>query len=665
MATTLTSSDGLVAAPGGVHQARLLLRESRRNPRLSDGSVYLEWRHMVLFGAARKTLLGLGAWWCLCLMFVTGVHAAQPPQAVDVGASMGAPLGRHMQVLEDSQGQWQLADVLARSDAFTDSAEAAPNFSFTRSAYWFRLRLENRQSTDTQWWLETQYPLIDHFTFHEVRHGVLTRTSQGGRALPFHDRPVKHRNYIVPVQLAQGEVVDVYIRVQSASSLQAPLTVWTPSAFVARDHEEQLVFGLYYGVLLAMLTYNLMIFLSIRDVSYLHYLHFIAGYIVFQLALNGLAYEYLWPDWPRWGAMALPLMTCLTLAGALNFLRAFFDLPRVMPRVNTFVRHLTRAQFGLALLCLFLPYSPAMMSATAGALFSVVVIFSVGSYGLWRGLKPARYFMLAWGVLLVGAVLYVLKTYGILPTMLLTEYGLQIGSALEAVLLSFALAHRMTTLKEENERIQRDATQQLEARVGERTAQLDEALSKLSAANDALRVMNATDGLTGIRNRQHFDAQLASEIKRSTRGERSMGLLLIDIDHFKQVNDRHGHLAGDACLRKVAATIQACLRRPTDEVARYGGEEFAVVLPSTDLPGATHMAEKIRRAVEDLHFEFDGQHIPVTVSVGCCAVAPVAGCIPTDVLGVADAALYEAKHQGRNRVRVGRSPQVQGTAPAS
>src|SRR5690606_10156909 len=147
------------------------------------------------------------------------------------------------------QGQWQLADVLARSDAFTDSAEAAPNFSFTRSAYWFRLRLENRQSTDTQWWLETQYPLIDHFTFHEVRHGVLTRTSQGGRALPFHDRPVKHRNYIVPVQLAQGEVVDVYIRVQSASSLQAPLTVWTPSAFVARDHEEQLVFGLYYGVL--------------------------------------------------------------------------------------------------------------------------------------------------------------------------------------------------------------------------------------------------------------------------------------------------------------------------------------------------------------------------------------------------------------------------------
>jgi len=143
---------------------------------------------------------------------------------------------------------------------------------------------------------------------------------------------------------------------------------------------------------------------------------------------------------------------------------------------------------------------------------------------------------------------------------------LQIGSALEAVLLSFALARRMTDLKDDNERIQAEATHQLEQRVQQRTQELGVALQNLSQANATLQAMNLMDGLTGIKNRKYFDAHMTKEIKRSTRGKLSLALLMIDIDHFKQVNDQYGHLAGDACLRAVASDIQGCLHRPGDAV---------------------------------------------------------------------------------------------------
>ncbi|WP_374590891.1 7TM diverse intracellular signaling domain-containing protein [Aquabacterium sp.] len=577
--------------------------------------------------------------------------ASDAAPAVELGpASLGRLLGRQMQVLEDPTGQLTLQQVLARPERFEPSTREVPNFGFTHSVYWFHLRLANRASGEDNWLLEAQYPMIDRFTFHTVLDGRVLGSTEGGRALPFNQRAIKHRNVVYPIDVAKGQAVDVYIRVQTRSSLQLPLALWTPHAFMARDHEEQLAFGLYYGVLAAMLLYNLMIYLSIRETSYFYYLHYIAGYIAFQMSLNGLAYEYLWPDSPRWGAAAVPILICVALIGMVNFSRTFLNLPQHLPRVAVGMRGAVYGLGAIAALALVAPYGLVIKLAVIGALLSAVAIFAVGTVCLARGVKQARYFMLAWTVLLAGIALYVLKTVNLVPSMMLTEYALQIGSALEAVLLSFALAQRMTILKEENARIQAEATHKLEQRVRQRTRQLDEALKNLSTANTALQAMNLMDGLTGIKNRKHFDNQLSSEIKRSSRGELSLSLLLIDIDHFKHVNDEHGHLAGDACLRAVAGAIRACLNRPSDEVARYGGEEFAVVLPHTDANGVTVLAERIRGAVEAMRFEFEGRHIPLTVSVGCCSAVPTRSCPSETLIAAADAALYRAKHEGRNRV---------------
>lgn len=608
-------------------------------------------------------------WRCICLgllAFLSGVfgsaHASEPAQGVPVVALnsqiVGSLIGRQMQYLEDPAGNLTLEQVREMSQRFVPSASAGPNFSFTSSVYWFHVALQNQNASDVHWLVEAQYPLIDHFTFYTVRDGQLADTREGGRSLPFVQRLIKHRNFIYPFEAYPGQTVELYIRVQTSSSLQLPMAVWTPQAFRAKNHEEQFGFGLYYGLLFSMVIYNLLIFLSIRETSYLHYLHYIGGYLIFQMAINGLAYEYLWPAAPGWGAAAVPLSICFTLVGMVNFSRSFLNLRELMPRANLWMRYYAWLLLALAVGSLFFRYSVMIKLATVNALIASAVVFVFGSICLLRGIKAARYFMLAWTALLAGVSAYVLKTFGILPVNLLTEYGLQIGSTMEAMLLSFALAHRMTMLKEENLRIQAEATSQLEQRVAQRTQELGVAMQKLSQANAALQVMSLTDGLTGIKNRKHFDTQLANEIKRSARGHLSLSLLLLDIDHFKKVNDQYGHLAGDACLREVATTIKSCLARPSDDVARYGGEEFAVILPHTDIVGAEFLAQKICRTVEARYFEFEGIHIPVTVSIGCCAVVPDAKGVSESMIAAADAALYHAKHTGRNRVCVAPDPSL-------
>lgn len=562
----------------------------------------------------------------------------------------GSMIGEYLRYLEDPAGTLTLAQVQAMPERFVQSTSAAPNFSFTSSAYWFHLRLENQHPALGEWLLEAAYPLIDHYTFYVLKNGQLVDTTVAGRTFPFHQRPIKNRNVIYPLTLMPGEAGELYIRVQTSSSLQLPLRVWTPAAFLDKDHDEQVIQGVYYGILLAMLVYNFLIFLSIREISYLNYVHFIGGSILFLVSLSGYAFEYLWPMSTRWAMTAQPVLISFALVGMLNFSRSFLSLDKLMPRAARLVRATAYLMGFFAVAPFVLPYALAIKLAVGGSLVSALIVFACGGISLASGARQARYFMLAWTALLVGISLYALKTFGVVPTNLLTEYAMQIGSALEAVLLSFALAHRMTILKEENERIQQEATHQLEQRVAQRTRELDDALIQLSAANAALQEKNRQDGLTGVKNRRFFDEQIITEIKRSSRAQLALTLLLIDIDHFKQVNDRYGHLAGDACLRAVANVVRDCLQRPSDELARYGGEEFAALLPHTDHAGGLQMAERIRAAVERLTFEYEGQRIPVTVSIGCATTVPTRGYVCDKLIAAADGALYEAKRDGRNRV---------------
>ena len=178
--------------------------------------------------------------------------------------------------------------------------------------------------------------------------------------------------------------------------------------------------------------------------------------------------------------------------------------------------------------------------------------------------------------------------------------------------------------------------------------QQQDELQRLTARFESLSV---TDSLTGLANRRRFDEALKLEWLRARRNEHPLSLIVIDIDHFKHVNDDYGHPCGDDVLRATAALLSQHVKRAGDLVARYGGEEFAVLLPDTPLAVAHEFAERLRLAVEALPLNAMQQSIAITISCGVsCALAEVSPSDPEWLVHEADAALYEAKRSGRNRV---------------
>jgi len=169
-----------------------------------------------------------------------------------------------------------------------------------------------------------------------------------------------------------------------------------------------------------------------------------------------------------------------------------------------------------------------------------------------------------------------------------------------------------------------------------------------AAYHEEIYRMSIMDGLTAVHNKRYFMEFLERELAGAVRQQTPLSLIMVDIDHFKKINDTHGHLAGDAALKELCRRLKPRIRT-TDLLARYGGEEFAVVLPATNLEGALLCAEVLRALVEEQPFTYDAIQIPATISLGAATVDLAAPGTPTDLIGRADANLYEAKRSGRNR----------------
>ena len=192
----------------------------------------------------------------------------------------------------------------------------------------------------------------------------------------------------------------------------------------------------------------------------------------------------------------------------------------------------------------------------------------------------------------------------------------------------------------------------LERRVNERTEELERVSERLKETNAVLERLSLQDGLTELANRRHFDLYLIRQQAVARRHERSLAVVLCDVDHFKAYNDHYGHQAGDECLKRVAAALRSCCQRPADMIARYGGEEFAMILPDTDLAGAMRVAEAAREAVALLKIPHGySKAAPyVSVSGGVAAKLVTKDFRAKYLVAAADRSLYAAKHRGRNRV---------------
>ncbi|MDX1754575.1 MAG: diguanylate cyclase [Marinobacter sp.] len=570
--------------------------------------------------------------------------------------------------LVEPAGGLTLAQVRALSDdQWQKNGSDHLSFGYGDQAYWFRVAVQYGGNLEASAYLEIAYPVLDQVDVYLVNGGELRKSWRLGDKQPFYERPVLHRNFLVPLLLPPNQVQTLFLRVETTSSMQVPLTLWRQEAFHASDQAGNLFEGLYFGIVLVMILYNLFVFMAVGERSFLYYVGYITAMPLFIASLSGLAFQYLWPNATRWNDQAIIVFLNLVVVFGGAFTLRFLS---VNPQSHYWLCRITQA--GIAVAGLFAmagwitPYRllilPTITLATLGC--GMMLLMSV--IRLMRRDPAARYYTVAWVFMLFGGIVLALSKFTVLPRHFLTENATQIGSALGVILLSVALADRLNREKktafqaqqrllmeerkarraqEKSLRIQREANSLLEDRVQERTRDLE----KLNAR---LMEMSATDSLTGLKNRAFFDRAFQSACVRAYRFDQPLSLLVIDIDHFKRFNDTYGHLVGDDCLQMVAKKIRDHVTRPQDLAARYGGEEFVVLLPETPEEGAERVAERIREDIERVAFRVSEASIQLTVSVGVSTLTPRQPDQTKALFESADSALYQAKEQGRNRVVV-------------
>ena len=591
------------------------------------------------------------------------VISAHTPGLIEVGSQMG--------VLTDSSKTLTFDQVTDPAKIWQSIKRASPNFGFTNDAHWFRFQIDNLTGHDLTRLIELPIPFIDEVHFYHVVGEQLQTTYRLGDEKPFAERIVKHQNFIMPVKLAPGSN-QIYIRLASTGTIEAPFLIWEPEKFHEANRDGNLSQGVLIGILSVMVIYNLFVFVATRDISYLFYILFVASYLLFHLTLTGFNFAYVWPNSVRWNSIAISTFIASTGLFACLFTNSFLKLKEFSRPAWAWVSFLAASCGVLTALTFVLPYSLTVRLGAALTMPVALTALVLGYWRWWRGAGFARFYCLAWTSVLMGIGVLNANKFGLIPSTSWTNNAPLVGIILLVVLLSFTLVDRMnhdrtlrvsaqsTALAHERKAraaqdamisLKEESNRQLEQRVKSRTGELNQTLDQLQTANDRLLLLSTTDGLTQINNRAFFDNALVIEHRRARRTGASLGLIMIDIDHFKQINDTHGHLAGDACLQVLAKLMRPFIHRAGDVLARYGGEEFVILLLDSQLTSSAALAEMFRIAVEELQIDCDGQILRLTASFGVACGAPDQQSSPQDFLATADKMLYLAKNDGRNCVR--------------
>lgn len=562
-----------------------------------------------------------------------------------------------------------------------------PNLGKQKEGVWLRFAVDRDSASDDRWFLSLKWPVLDEvqvrlFFPAEDEWGPLMRA---GDHVPMREQPVADLNLVFPLEVKAGEHAVVYMHLQTWGMMAVPLVISDEPGFVAGKIKDVAMISLFFGGMLVILLYNSSLFVFTRDLSYLLYVLYLLSALFYVVAITGFGQLFLWPETPI-ARRFYGLSAALCFFTPLVFATRFLSIRRYGGWVWLVTWVLMVYWATAIMLILLAPTLTRYLASEAMALVHCVLTMAA-VISLWiRGNPSARLFAIAWSTLLIATIAHLLALEGVLPLNTLTLYGQLIGMFAEFVLLSMALAQRINVERERRilaqqsvlhasealaiEResrlqaqqqaldVQMRANEALEARVYERTRALEDAKRGLEMVNEQLTRLSITDALTQLSNRGHFDVMIDEEIRRARRIEMPLSVLLLDIDHFKRVNDTYGHPFGDECLRLVADTLKQHGQRAGDVVARYGGEEFVIALPGMDATQAAEQAERIRAAVAALEPRCGEDRLQLTISIGVATLDPAAQSTPAQLLAAADAALYRAKHNGRNQVVVAEPLQV-------
>lgn len=580
--------------------------------------------------------------------------------------------------LVDQTGGMTLRDILTGEHHWQEvNNNDSVQLGYQKDTIWLHYNLTTYNTQSHRLYTELATPFLDYVEFFVVQN-----TPQGQNLLMHsisgdHQELVGnffgHRFPVFPFDAAQSGDYQIYIRIQSSSALIFPVNFHETESFFATEVRAQAFYGLFFGMMAVLAFYNGYVWFFMRDHAYIYNMAFILSAMLYQSSISGFGSQYLWGQQAFWNDKGYGIGTLATIFFAGRFAVGFIDLRNRLPRLGK-ATDVVVSLFGLSLIpVMILPEQQIMpvvymmeLGICLYAIFALTHQCLTGNY--W-----ARYLMAGWSVLITGTFFFVASQLGWVKHNLAIEYIHAAGLAAGNVMVTSALAARMqrerneknqalkkalnlaqevTELTREKEQIAASARDELDRRVDQKTRDLSIMLEQLKTSNEKLEHATLTDALTGVGNRRYLDNRFPELIKQCQQTRSALGILVIDADHFKHINDEFGHVVGDECLRKIGVILQKFSRRNLDVLVRYGGEEFILLLPATDEGGVLKVAESIRHHIQYASFWHKDQRIPVTVSVGVYCGVPAAHVSGETLLVKADEALYQAKKNGRNRVEI-------------
>lgn len=408
-------------------------------------------------------------------------------------------IGSKVYFLEDKEGDLTINDVIKSKDFVLSESEIV-NFQVSESFFWLRVTIANEENTDDNF-IEIIQPLLDNADFYYPVSGGYEEL-QSGMRFPFYQRKYdKSVNFLYQLDLNPGEEKTYYFRITSKEQILLPIKVLSKESFYSDTMNINIWFGLYIGVILIMFLYNLFVYISVRDKSYLYYVLHTLFVGITQATLTGYTFKFLWPNSPWFGNYSVFLFTCLVSIVGVQFLLEFMVVKKRAPRMFYVLR-----VFQLIYVAYLISSLLGFYSATYGAILSTqsiiaLVILGTSIYLYRKGYAEAKYYLIGWSAFMVAIIIYVVKDFGLLPYNNFTAYSLWWGSIAEVTLLSFALADKINIYKKEKEESQKkelEAVQEnaklvreqnvvLETKVQERTQELQTANTELNKAMKELK----------------------------------------------------------------------------------------------------------------------------------------------------------------------------------
>lgn len=557
----------------------------------------------------------------------------------------------------DSQ-PWSLETALsAPSSAWEPLSSSVLNFSFDPAAYWIRFTVNNPTDTNIRLIFDVAQPLQDYIDAWILNEdGAPTRSWQTGDRHPTSNRPFLYRAFAFPISIAPGQQVQFIARFDTHDGLYdaLPLSLISQGTFFMQKDREALWFGFYYGAITILLLYNLLVGLATREWDFLLYSLYLGCFLLWNLAFRG--YLALGPlaTAPIVNNMATAIFGGSIFITLIIFTRRFLSLNTRTPRTSGMLLLMAAAMVIPMLLSMLDYYALVFQLIIPLALVIMITVLAIATYLSIKGIRTARIYLLAWVFLITSAFAYYGRVLSVVPSTWLTENALNIGSLIELLVLSLAMADRIRSLKQERLEDQtyliereREMNQELKEQVALKTREL----KRLA---DRFEHESITDALTGLKNRRTFESTLEQAVRQQDRDNPLLCLALIDLDHFKNFNDQYGHPAGDDMLEQLGHLLQRTFQRKDDHVFRMGGEEFGVVFRTEQTAAVDQMLQQFQADLATISSKCGAE--PMTASIGVACVPNGSSASPNDLYVRADELLYLCKTSGRNKFSIEQLP---------